>query len=243
MLQGDFGKSYRTRQPITQALLQALPITLELAFLAILMSVIVAIPLGVVSAIKRNSRVDFWARISGLIGLAFPNFWLATMFLLITSVVFHWFPPVIWIPPWKDPVGNLIQMFLPALALSVQLMAIEMRMARTAMLEVLRQDYIRTARAKGLGETLIQYRHALRNAMIPVITVIGIQVGTLMGGSVIIEQIFGLPGVGWFLLQGILNRDFPIVQATALFLAVVFVVMNLIVDVTYSFLDPRIKYG
>ena len=136
MLQGDFGKSYRTRQPITENLIQALPITLELAFLAVLMSVIVAIPLGVLSAIKRNSRVDFWARIAGLIGLAFPNFWLATMFLLISSVVFHWFPSVIWIPPWKDPVGNLIQMFLPALALSVQLMAIEMRMARATMLAV-----------------------------------------------------------------------------------------------------------
>ncbi len=243
MLQGDFGKSYRTRQPITQNLIQALPITLELAFLSILMSVIVAIPLGVLSAIKRNSRVDFWARISGLIGLAFPNFWLATMFLLITSVIFHWFPSVIWIPPNKDLIGNLIQMFLPALALSVQLMAIEMRMARATMLEVLRQDYIRTARAKGLRESVIQYRHALRNAMIPVITVIGIQVGGLMGGSVIIEQIFGLPGVGWFLLQGILNRDFPIVQVTALFLATVFVVINLIVDVLYGFLDPRIKYA
>lgn len=243
MVQGDFGKSYRTRQPITENLLQALPITLELAFLAVVMSVIVAIPLGVLSAIKRNSRVDFWARISGLIGLAFPNFWLATMFLLITSVVFHWFPPVIFIPVTQDLFGNLIQMFLPALALSVQLMAIEMRMARATMLEVLRQDYIRTARAKGLGESVVHYKHALRNAMIPVITVIGIQVGGLLGGSVIIEQIFGLPGVGWFLLQGILNRDFPIVQATALFLATVFVVINLVVDLTYSFLDPRIKYA
>jgi len=243
MLQGDFGKSYRTRQPITQNLIQALPITIELAILAVLMSVVVAIPLGVLSAIKRNSRIDFWARIAGLIGLAFPNFWLATMFLLITSVIFHWFPPVIFIPFFTDPVGNLIQMFLPALALSVQLMAIEMRMARATMLEVLRQDYIRTARAKGLRESVVQYKHALRNAMIPVITVIGIQVGGLMGGSVIIEQIFGLPGVGWFLLQGILNRDFPIVQATALFLATVFVVINLVVDVLYGFLDPRIKYA
>jgi peptide/nickel transport system permease protein len=243
LLQGDFGKSYTTGQPISQTLLQALPITSELALLAILMSVIVAVPLGIVSAIQRNSQIDFWARISGLIGLAFPNFWLATMFLLITSVVFHWVPSIFWISPLKDPWGNLQQMFLPALALSVQLMAIEMRMARTTMLEVLRQDYVRTARAKGLAETVVYSKHALKNALIPVITVIGIQMGNLMGGSVIIEQIFGLPGVGWYLLQGIFIRDFPIVQVTALFLATVFVVINLTVDLSYAFLDPRITYS
>ena len=243
LLQGDFGKSYTTGQPISLTLLQALPITSELALLAILMSVIVAVPLGIVSAIQRNSQIDFWARISGLIGLAFPNFWLATMFLLITSVVFHWVPSIFWISPLKDPLGNLQQMFLPALALSVQLMAIEMRMARTTMLEVLRQDYVRTARAKGLAETVVYSKHALKNALIPVITVIGIQMGNLMGGSVIIEQIFGLPGVGWYLLQGIFTRDFPIVQVTALFLATVFVVINLTVDLSYAFLDPRITYS
>ena len=241
-LRGDFGKSFRTNQPIAQNLLQCLPITVELAFLAVLMSVIVAVPLGVISAIRRNSRMDFWARLAGLTGLAFPNFWLATMFLLITSLVFHWVPSIFWVSPLRDPWGNFQQMFLPALALSVQLMAIEMRMARTTMLEVLRQDYIRTARAKGLRDSVVYFKHALKNAMIPVITVIGIQLGSLMGGSVIIEQIFGLPGVGWYLLQGILNRDYPVVQVTALFLATVFVVMNLVVDLTYAVLDPRIKY-
>lgn len=240
---GDLGKSLYTRDPITLKLWQSLPITLELALLAILMSVIVAIPLGVLSAVKRNSRVDFWARTAGLIGLAFPNFWLATMFLLITSVFFHWVPSVIFIPPTQDLVGNLQQMFLPSLALSVQLMAVEMRMARASMLEVLRQDYIRTARAKGLRENVVLYRHALKNAFIPVITVIGIQMGALMGGSVIIEQIFGLPGVGWSLVQGIFGRDYPMVQVTALFLATVFVVVNLLVDITYAYLDPRIKYS
>ena len=240
---GDLGKSFRTREPITKSIVSSLPITLELAFLAILMSVVVAIPLGVLSAIRRNSRTDFWARAAGLIGLAFPNFWLATMFLLITSLFFHWVPPVIWIPPTTDLAGNLVQMFLPALALSVQLMAVEMRMARASMLEVLRQDYIRTARAKGLREARVLFRHALKNSFIPVITVIGIQVGNLMGGSVIIEQIFGLPGVGWLLLQGIFGRDYPVVQVTALFLATVFVIVNLLVDVTYAYLDPRIKYG
>jgi peptide/nickel transport system permease protein len=242
-LHGDFGRSFRTREPITKSLQAALPITLELAFLAIVLSVIVAIPLGVLSAVKRNSGVDFWARAGGLIGLAFPNFWLATMFLLITSLVFHWVPNVIFIPPTTDLGANLVQLFLPALALSVQLMAVEMRLARAAMLEVLRQDYIRTARAKGLRERVVVFKHALKNAFIPVITVIGIQVGNLIGGSVIIEQIFGLPGVGWFLLQGIFGRDYPVVQVTALFLATVFVVVNLLVDLSYAYLDPRIKYS
>lgn len=242
IFQGDFGKSYRTRQAITAQLLEALPVTLELAIYALFMSVLVAIPLGVLSAIRRNSWVDLGARLGGLLGLAFPNFWLATMFLLITSLVFHWVPPVFYISPLQDLSGNLIQFFLPALALSVALMAIEMRMARTSMLEVLRQDYIRTARAKGVRDRVVYFKHALKNAFIPVITVIGIQLGALLGGSVIIEQIFGLPGVGWYLLQGIQGRDYPVVQVTALFLAAVFVVMNLIVDITYGFLDPRIKY-
>lgn len=243
MAQGNLGESYRTKQPITRQLLQCLPITLELAFLAIVMSVIVAIPLGVISAVRRNSQIDFWARVAGLIGLSFPNFWLATMFLLITSVFFQWVPAVIWIPPGENLLGNLQQMFLPAFALSVQLMAVEMRMARASMLEVLRADYIRTARAKGMREWGVLVSHALRNALIPVITVVGIQVGTLMGGSVIIEQIFGLPGVGWYLLQGIYNRDYPVVQVSALFLATVFVLINLIVDMTYAFIDPRIRYA
>jgi peptide/nickel transport system permease protein len=242
-LHGDLGKSFRTREPIVKSLIASLPITLELAFLAIVMSVVVAIPLGVLSSVKRNGAIDFWARAAGLIGLAFPNFWLATMFLLVTSLWLHWVPSVIWIPPTTDLPANLQQMFLPALALSVQLMAVEMRMARASMLEVLRQDYIRTARAKGLRDTLVVFRHALKNALIPVITVIGIQVGNLMGGSVIIEQIFGLPGVGWFLLSGIFGRDYPVVQVTALFLAMVFIVVNLLVDITYAYIDPRIKYS
>lgn len=242
IFQGDLGRSYRTRQPITQEIVNALPVTIELALFALFMSVLVAIPLGVLSAIKRNTWIDFTARLVGLMGLAFPNFWLATMFLLITSLVFKWVPPVFYISPLENIVGNLTQFFLPALALSVALMAIEMRMARTSMLEVLRQDYIRTARAKGLSDRVVYFKHALKNSFIPVITVIGIQLGALMGGSVIIEQIFGLPGVGWYLLQGIQTRDYPVVQVTALFLATVFVVMNLFVDLTYAFLDPRIKY-
>lgn len=243
VLQGNLGTSYRTYEPITQQLLRSLPITLEIAILAIVMSVIVAIPLGVLSAVRQNSISDLVATIAGLAGLSVPSFWIATMFLLMTSLWFHWVPPIIYISPLDDLWGNLKQMFLPSLALSVQLMAIEMRMARTAMLEVLREDYIRTAWSKGLTERTILYRHALKNAFIPVVTVIGVQFGHLMGGSVIIEQIFGLPGVGWSMLQGVYNRDYPVVQVTSLFLAVIFVLMNLVVDITYAFLDPRIKYG
>jgi peptide/nickel transport system permease protein len=187
--------------------------------------------------------VDFLARVVGLIGLSVPSFWLATLFLLFTSLVFRWVPPVIWVNPLEDPLGNLQQMILPALALAVQLMAVEMRMMRASMLEVLRQDYIRTVRAKGVGERTVLYRHALKNAFIPVITIIGIQMGVLMGGSIIIEQIFGLPGIGWYLLQGIFTRDYPIVQVTTLFLAVIFVCINLLVDIAYAFLDPRIRYA
>lgn len=242
MGRGDLGTSFRSREPITDQILRALPITAELALLAIIFSVIVAIPLGVLSAVQRNSQMDFWARIAGLTGLSIPSFWLATLFLLFTSLTFRWVPSVIWISPLENPLGNLGQMFLPALALSVQLMAVEMRLVRASMLEVLRQDYIRTAWSKGLSLNIILYRHALKNAFIPVVTIIGIQFGTLMGGSIIIEQIFGLPGIGWTMLQGIFNRDYPVVQVASLFLAVIFVLINLAVDITYAFLDPRIKY-
>ena len=243
LLRGDPGKSLRSGQPIAEALGQALPVTFELTVLAVIIATIVAIPLGVLSASRRDSGADFAGRIAGLIGLSIPSFWLATLMLLFTSLVFSWVPPVSWIPPLVDPVGNLEQMLLPAAALAVQLMAIEMRMTRTTMLEVLSQDYVRTARAKGANERLVTYRHALRNALIPVISVIGFQIGALMGGSAIIEVIFGLNGIGATLIQAIFNRDYPMVQASALFLAAVFVVVNTSVDVLYGYLDPRIKYA
>ena len=243
LLRGDPGKSLRSGQPIAEALGQALPVTFELTMLAVLIATIVAIPLGVLSASRRDTGADFAGRIAGLIGLSIPSFWLATLTLLFTSVVFSWVPPVSWIPPTIDPLGNLEQMLLPAAALAVQLMAIEMRMTRTTMLEVLGQDYVRTARAKGASERLVTYRHALRNALIPVISVIGFQIGALMGGSAIIEVIFGLNGIGATLIQAIFNRDYPMVQASALFLAAVFVVVNTSVDVLYGYLDPRIKYA
>jgi len=241
LAQGDLGKSLRTREPIANILMRALPVTIELTILATIMATIAAIPLGVVSAVRRDASVDYWSRIAGLIGLSFPNFWLATLVLLFTSVWFRWVPPIDYISPFADPWGNLQQMLIPAAAIGLREMAIEMRMTRAMVLEVLRQDYVRTARAKGLAERFVVYRHALRNALIPVISVIGFQVGALMGGSAIVEVIFGLNGLGNTLVQGIFNRDYPLIQASAMFLATIFVVVNLVVDLLYGYHDPRVK--
>jgi peptide/nickel transport system permease protein len=243
LLKGDPGTSLRSGQPVAQLLLASLPITVELAVLATLIATLVAIPLGVVSAVRRDTGLDFAARVGGLIGLSLPSFWIATLALLFTSKMFGWVPKTRFISPFDDPLGNLQQMILPALALAIQLMAIEMRMTRTTMLEVLGEDFVRTARAKGLRNQAVVFRHALRNALIPVVTVIGFQLGTLMGASAIIEVIFGLNGVGYTLLQAIFNRDYPLVQAATLYLATAFVLINLAVDMLYAYLDPRIKQG
>jgi peptide/nickel transport system permease protein len=243
LLQGDPGTSLRSGQPVAKILLQSLPITVQLAVMATLIATLVAIPLGVLSAVKRDTGLDFAARVGGLIGLSLPSFWIATLLLLFTSKAFGWVPKTRYISPADDLRGNLLQMFLPALALAIQLMAIEMRMTRTTMLEVLGQDFVRTARAKGLRQQAVVFRHALRNALIPVVTVIGFQLGTLMGASAIVEVIFGLNGVGYTLLQAIFNRDYPLVQAATLYLATAFVLINLAVDMLYAYLDPRIKQG
>jgi peptide/nickel transport system permease protein len=243
LLQGDPGNSLRSGQPVGKILENALPITIELAILGLIFSTIIAIPLGVISAVKRDTMFDFGARVGGLVGLSLPNFWVATLMLLFTSKVFGWTPSIRFIPFTRDPIGNLQQMILPSIALAIPLMAITMRMTRTTMLEVLGQDYVRTANAKGLAPRPILYRHALKNALIPVITVIGFQLGGLMGSAAVVEVVFGLNGVGNTLLQGIFNRDYPLVQAATLYLAVVFVLINLVVDLLYAWLDPRIKLG
>ena len=242
IVRGDLGRSLRTGQPIVENLSGKLPITLELAFLSIVMSLIIAIPLGVISALRRNSSSDFVVRLLGTAGLSLPNFWLATMLILIASRYFRWGAALIYVSPFEDLVENLKQMLLPSLALALGLTAVVMRMTRSSLLEVLSQDFIRTARAKGVREQWVIYRHALRNALMPIVTIVGIQTGHLLGGAVIIEQIFGLPGLGWFLLNAIYQRDYPAVQAGVLILAIIFVVTNLIVDLLYAVLDPRIKY-
>jgi peptide/nickel transport system permease protein len=191
--------------------------------------------------VRRDSAHDYASRVTGLVGVSIPSFWLATLLLLFTSRVFGWVPPLTYVSPLDDPMKNLSQFILPAIALSVFPLAIIMRMVRATMLEVLSQDYVRTARAKGVSWNKVVSRHALRNALIPVVTIIGFEVGVLLGGAAIIEVIFGLPGVGNTLLQAIFSRDYPLIQAATMLIAVTFIVANLLVDILYGVLDPRIS--
>jgi peptide/nickel transport system permease protein len=242
MLQGNFGWSFRTGQPVAALIASRLPITIELALLAVLSVAFVAIPFGVAASISKSARVRTLVQIIGVLGLSLPNFWIAILLIIGASSLFGWLPAIIYVPPWTDPWVNLQQMFLPVLSLGLGLSAVVMRMTRSSMLEVLGQDFIRVARAKGLATRTILLRHALRNALIPIITVLGLQMGFLLGGVVITEQIFGLPGLGWTLLNGVYQRDYPVVQGTVMVFAVTFVLINLFVDLLYTYLDPRIRY-
>lgn len=243
LLRGNLGRSFRTDQPVLPLILGRLPTTLELAVLAVVLAVVVAIPLGTVSGLFRNGWADLAARVLGLVGLSVPNFWLATILIIFAAFQFHWMPQLIFIPPTQNPIANLQQMFLPSLSIAVGLMAIVMRMTRTAVIETLAEDHVRVARAKGLPNRLVVLRHVVRNSLIPVVTVVGLQAGYLLGGTVIIEQIFGLPGIGWTLVNAVYQRDYPVVQGTVLCFAVTFVAVNLLVDLLYLYLDPRIRYG
>ena len=240
-VQGDFGFSYRNTQPVSEILSTALPITLALVIRGLLIACVIGIPLGVLSAVKRDSKHDYAARVGGLIGVSIPSFWLATLLLLFTSRVFGWVPPLNYTPISEDPIENLSQFILPAISISVFTLAVVMRMVRATMLEVLGQDYVRTARAKGVKQKVVISRHALRNALIPVVTVVGFEIGILMGGSAIVEIIFGLPGMGNTLINAIFNRDYPVVQAATMLIAAVFIFANLAVDLLYGVLDPRIS--
>jgi peptide/nickel transport system permease protein len=242
MLQGNFGWSFRTGQPVATLIASRLPITIELALLALLSVAVVGIPLGVAASISRSVRVRTLVQIIGVLGLSLPNFWIAILLIIGASTLFGWLPAIIYVPPWTDPWVNLQQMFLPVLSLGLGLSAVVVRMTRSSMLEVLGQDFIRVARAKGLATRAVLLRHALRNALIPIITVLGLQMGFLLGGVVITEQIFGLPGLGWTLLNGVYQRDYPVVQGTVMVFAVTFVLVNLFVDLLYTYLDPRIRY-
>jgi peptide/nickel transport system permease protein len=242
MLHGNFGWSFRTGQPVATLIASRLPITIELALLAVLGVALVAIPFGVAASVSRSARVRTLVQIIGVLGLSLPNFWIAILLIIGASSLFGWLPALIYVPPWSDPWVNLQQMFLPVLSLGLGLSAVVMRMTRSSMLEVLGQDFIRVARAKGLATRTVLLRHALRNALIPIITVLGLQMGFLLGGVVITEQIFGLPGLGWTLLNGVYQRDYPVVQGTVMVFAVTFVLVNLLVDLLYTYLDPRIRY-
>ena len=239
---GDFGVSLRTSRPVLPDLVSRFGVTLQLTVVAMLVALAVAVPLGVASAARRGRRIDAVARVVALLGLSIPNFWLGTMLILFVSLVLHWLPPVGFVSLLDDPWRAAQTLILPALALGTAVAAFIMRMVRSSLLEVLRQDYVRTAHAKGLRDRAVLYTHALKNAFIPVLTVIGVQIGYLLGGAVIIESIFSLPGMGRFLLDSINNRDYSIVQGGVLFIALIFSLINLSVDLLYGWLDPRIRY-
>jgi peptide/nickel transport system permease protein len=242
IVRGDFGVSFRTDRPVLPDLVSRFGVTLQLTFMSMVIALLFGIPLGVASAANRGRGSDVATRVLGLLGLSVPNFWLGTLLILFVSLELHWLPPVGFVSLLDNPWLGFQTLILPALALGTAVAAFIMRMVRSSLLEVLGQDYIRTARAKGLRDYSVLYRHALKNAFIPVLTVIGIQIGYLLGGAVIIESIFSLPGLGRFLLDSVSNRDYAIVQGGVLFIALVFSLVNLSVDLIYGWLDPRIRY-
>jgi peptide/nickel transport system permease protein len=239
----DFGNSYWTRQPVIDELKRRYPITANLAVMSLLLGTLIAIPVGVLSAVRQDTLADYAARIFVISGLSLPNFWLAILIILGLVHYFRWLPPLDYAPFWVDPWQNLKQLAFPALATGYRLSAIGARMTRSSILEVLRDDYVRTARAKGLQEYVIVLKHALRNALLPVVTIIGLELLTLFGGLVVIETVFTIPGIGRFLVDAITHRDYPSVQALVFVIALFVVTVNLLVDIIYGFLDPRIRYG
>jgi peptide/nickel transport system permease protein len=238
----DFGTSLWTGQPVIQELLIRLPLSLELALLASLVSVLIAIPLGMLAAVRQDSWVDYVVRIVSIGGLAIPSFWVGILCILLLVIYFGWGPPLEFTPPWIDPWANFQQMVWPVVTVGYRYAAVTTRMTRSTVLEVLREDYIRTAWAKGLRERAVVVRHALKNAMLPVITLIGTEFAFLIGGLVVTETVFTLNGVGRFVVDAVAHRDYPVVQALVFLIAFGFVIVNLLVDLTYAWLDPRIRY-
>jgi len=238
---GDLGESIRTRESVVRTVARKLPITIELAVLSLLVAVGIAIPVGVLSAIRRNSIWDFLANGASLCGLSVPSFWLGIMLILFFSVRLGVLPASGFVPPWEDPLGNLKRMVMPAFVLGTALAAVLMRQTRNSMIEILSADYIRTARAKGLAGRAVVFRHAIRNGLIPVVTILGLQMGALMGGAVVTEQIFVVPGFGRLIVEAVFTRDYPLVQGVVLITASSYVLINLLVDVSYTILDPRIR--
>lgn len=242
LLHGDFGRSLWQNTPVSEQLLARLPITFELGLMALIVALSIAIPIGVYSAVRQDSRGDYVARSFSILMLAVPSFWIGTMVMVFPSLWWGWSPPIQFTSFSADPIKNLAQMITPAIILGFGLSALTMRLTRTMMLEVLRQDYIRTAWAKGLGEKLVVARHALRNALIPVVTLIGLQAPLLIGGAVIMEQIFVIPGMGLLLLDAVSQRDYPIITGVFLIVGVAVMFINLIVDLSYGLLDPKVRY-
>jgi peptide/nickel transport system permease protein len=242
LLRGDFGSSYWTRQPIWDEFIQRFPVTLGLAVLTILSSVVIGILVGVVSASRQDSAADYIGRIAAILALSIPYFGLAVLVVVLPSIYFKWTPVYTYVPFTTDPLQNLKIMIVPALVFGVTRAGPIMRIMRSALLDILRQDYIRTAWSKGLSERAVVLRHALKNAMIPVVSLIGLQMPLYIGGSVIIEAIFRLPGVGLFFFDALMRMDYPVVQSVNLIVATMVVGLNLAIDLSYAFLDPRIRY-
>ena len=244
ILHGDLGASIYTRKPVfEEVLVERLPVTLELTFLAVLFSLVIGIPIGVLSAVRQDTLADYIARSIAILGLSMPYFWTATLIILYGALWFQWMPPIRFVKLNVDPLANISFLLTPALLLAVYMAASVMRMTRTTLLEVLRHDYIRTARAKGLREQLVIWRHAMQNAMGPVIVIIGVNVVVVLGGTIILEQIFGIPGVGTYTIKAVLWRDYPAIQAVNLFVALAVVLVNLAVDLVVAYSDPRIRQG
>jgi peptide/nickel transport system permease protein len=242
LLQGDFGRSLRSHQPVLEAIGERLPVTIELTVLAMLISLSIALPAGVISALRRNSVLDVLSTMTALTGVSIPNFFLGILLIVAFAQELQWLPSSGYVSPQESLALNLKTMLLPAVTLGTGLAAIVMRMTRSSLLEVLRHDYVLTARAKGLAESGVVMRHALKNALLPVTTILGLQMGTLLGGAVLTETIFALPGLGRLVVDSIFARDFPIVQGVILFLALTRITCNFVVDITYALLDPRIRY-
>ena len=242
-VRGDLGKSYRYELPAWDVIKPRLPVTLELAVLALGFSVLLGVPTGVISAVRRGRPVDYALRVFSLAGLSMPSFWLGMIVILLLVRSLGWIPSMTYVSPFDNLGANLFQFLLPALAVGYRSSALIMRITRSTMLEVLREDYIRTAWAKGQRSTQVVWRHAFKNASLPVITLIGIEFAFLIGGLIVTETVFNLPGVARYLVDAIQGRDYPIVQNLAMLIAVVVVTANLVVDLLYTWLDPRIKYG
>ncbi|MBI2158495.1 MAG: ABC transporter permease [Candidatus Rokubacteria bacterium] len=238
----DFGTSMWTGAPIGEEIKLRFALSMQVAIMATIVAVLLAIPLGVVAALKQDTWVDYAVRIFSIAGLATPSFWLGIVFILLLLIVFKWLPPMVYTPFWVNPWQNLLQLVWPALAVGYRYSAVATRMTRSAMLEVLREDYIRTARAKGLVQKLVLSRHALKNAMLPVMTVIGLEFAFLLGGLVVTEQVFNLNGLGLLFVQAVAHRDYTLIQALVMIVSGFFILVNFVMDVMYAWLDPRIRY-
>ena len=238
----DFGTSMWTGSPIWDEIKLRFALSLQVAVMATVIAVLLALPLGVLAALRQDTWVDYAVRVFSIAGLAMPSFWLGIVFILAFLIIFRWLPPMVYTPFWVNPWQNMLQLIWPALAVGYRYSAVATRMTRSAMLEVLREDYVRTARAKGLGQRLILVRHALKNAMLPVVTVIALEFAFLIGGLVVTEQVFNLNGIGLLLVQAVSHRDYTLIQALVMLVAGIFIVVNFMMDAMYAWLDPRIRY-